>query len=124
MQRSVMVIPAVAALLGCAQSYEPMIDTKGVDEVQYRQDLSECRAYAEQVSPGAEAATSGAAGAVFGAALGAIAGAFGGNAGTGAALGSGIGGVTGAASGGAHGAAGQKQVIDNCLRHRGYAVLR
>ncbi len=124
MRRWVGVVVAIGFVGGCAQSYQPIIDTKGIDEALYQQDLTECRAYAEQVSPGAEAATSGAAGAAFGAALGAIAGAFGGGAGSGAAIGGGVGGVAGAASGGASGAEGQKQILDNCLRHRGYAVLR
>jgi outer membrane lipoprotein SlyB len=112
------------ALASCAQSYEPIVDMKGVDQARYQQDLAECRTYAEKVSPAGEAATRGVIGAGIGAALGAIVGAFGGGAGTGAALGAGVGGAGGAASGGLHGVEGQKQVINNCLRHRGYAVLR
>jgi outer membrane lipoprotein SlyB len=115
---------SVAVLAGCAQSYEPIVDMKGVNQARYQQDLSECRSYAEKVSPAGEAATSGVIGAGIGAALGAIVGVFSGSPGTGAALGAGVGGAGGAASGGLHGAAGQKQVINNCLRHRGYAVLR
>src|SRR5579864_8891414 len=111
---------AAVALGGCAQSYQPIVDMKGVDPAQYQQDLAECRGYAEQVSPGQQAATSGVAGALLGGALGAIAGAFGGSAGSGAALGASIGGVGGAASGGGGGAEEQKRVIDDCLRHRGY----
>ena len=121
------VLPAslvALALASCAQSYEPLIDMKGVDQARYQQDLAECRTYAEKVSPAGEAATGGVIGAGIGAALGAIVGAFSGGAGTGAALGAGVGGAGGAASGGLHGVEGQKQVINNCLRHRGYAVLR
>lgn len=110
-------------LAACAQSYEPIIDMKGVDEAKYRQDLSECRAYAEEVSPAGEAAKSGGIGAALGAALGAIAGAFTGGAGRGAAIGASVGGVGGAASGVGQGVSDQKQVIRNCLRGRGYSVL-
>jgi hypothetical protein len=124
MQRFYVVAAAMLALAGCAGSYEPIIDAKGINEAQYQQDLSECRAYADQVSPGKEAAVSGATGAILGSALGAIAGAFGGSAGTGAAIGASIGGASGAAGGAGGGAEAQQQVIANCLRHRGYAVLR
>lgn len=116
---------AVCLLLaGCAQSYEPIIDRKGVDQARYEQDLAECRQYAEQVSPAGEAAAGGLLGAAFGAALGAVVGAFSGSAGTGAAVGAATGGVTGTAGGAVGGVQGQKQVIDNCLRGRGYSVLR
>ena len=115
---------AAALLAGCAQSYQPIVDMNGVDPARYQQDLAECRHYAEEVSPAGEAVAGGAVGAVLGSALGAVAGAFGGDAGSGAALGAGLGGVSGGASGGLGGAAGQRQVIDNCLAHRGYAVLR
>jgi len=117
---------AVVLSLGvaaCAQSYQPVIDMKGVDEAKYQQDLSECRAYAEQVSPAGQAATSGGIGALLGAALGAIAGAFSGDAGRGAAIGASVGGVGGAASGVGEGVSDQKQIIRNCLRGRGYSVL-
>ena len=124
MRRPIIASSMLLALAGCAQSYEPIIDTKGVDQAQYQQDLAECRTYAEQVSSGQEAAASGLGGALLGGALGAVAGAFGGNAGTGAALGGGVGSVAGAASGGGHAAEDQRQVIANCLRHRGYSVLR
>ena len=110
-------------LASCAQSYQPIIDTKGVDEAKYQQDLSECRAYAEEVSPAGKAATSGGIGALLGAALGAIVGAFSGSAGQGAAIGASVGGVGGAASGVGEGVSDQKQIIRNCLRNRGYAVL-
>jgi len=123
--RPALVVAAVAiALAGCAKSYEPIVDMKGVDAARYQQDLAECRTYAERVSPAGEAATGGLLGAGIGAALGAIVGAFGGGAGGGAAIGASVGGAGGAASGGLHGVEGQKQVINNCLRGRGYSVLR
>jgi outer membrane lipoprotein SlyB len=123
-RRGIAAALAAAALAGCAQTYEPIVDMKGVDQARYQQDLAECRTYAEKVSPAGEAATSGIIGGAIGAALGAIVGAFGGGAGRGAALGAGVGGVAGGATGGLHGVEGQKQVINNCLRGRGYAVLR
>ena len=110
-------------LAACAQSYQPIIDTKGLDQAKYQQDLSECRAYAEQVSPASQATIGAAIGAALGAALGAIAGAFTGDAGTGAALGASVGGVGGGASGAGEGVSDQKQIVNNCLRNRGYAVL-
>lgn len=121
---AIVAVAVAVALAGCAKSYEPIVDMKGVDQARYQQDLSECRAYAERVSPAGEAATGGLLGAGIGAALGAIFGAFGGGAGSGAALGGAVGGAGGAASGGLHGAEGQKQVINSCLRGRGYSVLR
>jgi outer membrane lipoprotein SlyB len=122
--RKLVVLVASIALAGCARSYEPIVDNQGVDEARYQQDLSECRDYAEQVNVGGEAATGTGIGAVLGGALGAVVGAFSGGAGRGAALGAAVGGVTGGAKGTAEGVSGQKQVIANCLRHRGYAVLR
>jgi len=113
----------VVTLTACAGSYEPIVDMKGVDPARYRSDLAECRAYADEVGTGGETARSGFGGALLGSALGAIAGAFGGSAGSGAALGAGIGGVSGTASGAGHGVQRKEQVIDNCLRYRGYAVL-
>lgn len=100
-----------------------MVDMKGVDSARYEQDLTECRAYAEQVSPAREAVVGAGLAAALGAAIGAIAGAFGGSAGSGAATGAAIGGVTGTAAGGAGGVSEQKQIIDRCLAGRGYNVL-
>ena len=94
-----------------------------MEQTKYQQDLSECRTYAEQVSPAGKAATGGGIGAVLGAALGAIAGAFSGDAGTGAALGASVGAVGGTAEGAGQAAGDQKQIINNCLRGRGYSVL-
>jgi hypothetical protein len=122
--RALVLAALLGTLAGCARSYEPIIDSEGVDPARYQQDLEACRGYAEQVSVGGEAAAGTGIGAVFGTALGAIAGAFGGGAGEGAAIGAGLGGVTGAAQGTASGVHGQQQVVANCLRHRGYAVLR
>ncbi len=111
-------------LAGCAHGYEPIIDTRGVDPARYQADLADCRGYAEQVSPAGEAAGGAVVGAAVGAALGAVAGAFGGDAGGGAAVGAALGGTSGTAGGLASGVADQQEVIRNCLRGRGYSVLR
>jgi outer membrane lipoprotein SlyB len=121
--RRVASLALILILAGCAQSYQPVVDTKGVDNAKYQQDLAECRQYAEQVSPAGEAATTGLLGAAGGAALGAIVGAFSGGAGTGAAIGAATGGAVGAGAGGVSGISEQKRIINNCLRGRGYNVL-
>ena len=123
MSRTSAAVATVLVLSGCAASYQPIIDSAGVDQNRYQADLAQCRAFAAQVDPAGQAAAGAAGGAIFGAALGAIAGAFLHNAAVGAALGAALGGTEGVAGGGAHGLVEQKQVIDNCLRHRGYAVL-
>ena len=123
-RRSVLLLGLIS-LAGCAGSYEPIIDRKaGIDEAKYQQDLSECRGYAEQVSPAGDAATSAGIGAVLGAALGAIGGAITGSAGTGAAVGAAVGGAGGIASGIGSGVSSQKDIIRNCLQGRGYSVLQ
>ncbi len=111
------------ALVSCA-SYRPIVDMKGVDAASYERDLAECQKYAEQINPAGEAVAGAIVAALLGAALGAVTGSFYGDAGFGAAYGSAVGGTAGAAAGGASGAAGQVEVIKNCLRGRGYNVLR
>ena len=125
MKRLGMVLVAAFCLAGCAQSYQPVVDTKGVDSARYQQDLYECRQYAEQVSPAGDAAIGGLGAAAGGAALGAITGAIvpGVSAGTGAAVGAATGGVVGVAGGTAKGISDQRSIINNCLRGRGYSVL-
>jgi hypothetical protein len=123
MRRIFIIMLACTTAAGCAQSYQPVVDTKGVDNSKYNQDLAECRQYAEQVNPYERAAMGTAIGALGGAAMGAVTGAVVGNPGAGAAIGAGAGGLTGAAVGGGTGAEQQKKIIDNCLKNRGYAVL-
>lgn len=115
-----------AAVVACAQSYRPVVDMQGVDPARYEADLADCRAYAEQVSPAAEAAGGGLIGALFGAAIGGVVGATTGGYGVGeaAATGAAVGGVSGAGGGALQGARGQRAVIANCLAGRGYRVLR
>ena len=113
----------VAALLcGCAnREHAPggvIVDMKGVDQVQYQKDLSECGVYADQVDASAKVAGSAAGGAVVGGAVGAI---FGG--GHGAAQGAGAGAVVGGAHGVEDTLHERNQVVRTCLRNRGYSVL-
>ena len=109
---------AVLILLISACAHQPIIDRKGVNMVQYQQDLQECRAYADEVALGQKAVGGAAAGAVVGAAIGAAVG----NSNT-AKRAAGAGAVAGASKGTARGAREKRQVINNCLRNRGYAVL-
>jgi hypothetical protein len=110
-------------LLAVACTSDPIIDTRGVDEAQYHNDLAACRQYADQVDIASGAAGGTAVGAAGGAALGAVLGWITGNPGTGAALGAVSGGATGGVSGGGSRAARQDRIVRNCLRERGYAVL-
>jgi len=105
------------ALAGCA-TYQPIVDTKGVDMNQYNADLRECQAYAEQVSPGNHAVAGAVGGAVLGAVIGALIGGR-----QGANYGAGVYGVTGAAAGGAEGAQAQRGIILRCMTGRGYRAL-
>ena len=120
---------ALAALLplflvaACAQSYEPVVDPKGVNMAVYNADLVECRQLAEKVDVGGDAAKSSLIGGVGGAALGAALGAITGSAGIGAAVGATTGVAGGAGSAGLSGAERQKTIINNCLKGRGYRVL-
>ena len=125
MKRLVTLAVAMATLAGCAQTYQPVVDTKGHDSARYQQDLYECRQYAEEVSPAGQAAVGGLGGAAGGAALGAITGALVGgvSAGEGAAFGAATGGAVGVGAGAYRGIDEQQRVIDNCLRGRGYNVL-
>lgn len=125
MKRFLALALATATLAGCAQSYEPVVDTRGHDSARYQADLGECRQYAQRVSPVQDAAVGGLGGAAAGAALGAITGALVGgvSAGSGAALGAATGGAVGIGAGAYSGVNEQQRVIDNCMRGRGYNVL-
>lgn len=100
-------------LIGCAS--KPIVDLKGLDEEQYQQDLKECEAVADQVDTGESTAKGAAFGAVVGGAIGLITG----NPGRGLATG----GITGGAGGANKGDNERGQVVKNCLKNRGYAVL-
>ncbi|KGE03079.1 hypothetical protein HRUBRA_02311 [Pseudohaliea rubra DSM 19751] len=114
-----MVAAAVLALGGCTTTKEIIIDDKGVDMAAYRQDLAECRVYAEQVRTGEKVAKGAASGTVIGGAIGAITG----GSRDSAARGAGVGAVSGAVKGADRGEREEAQVVKQCLRGRGYRVL-
>lgn len=97
---------------------DPIVDTQGVNMARYETDLAQCRAYAEQVDVGADAARGAVGGAVVGGAIGAIVG----NSDT-AARGAGVGAVGGGARGAGRGLREKDQVLRRCLIGRGYRVL-
>ena len=98
-KKAILLITVIAAMSACSSHKSPpggvIVDMKGVDPVQYNADLHECMAYADQVD---------------------TAGKVGGNAAGGAVVGGGARGVE-------QTAAERHQVVANCLRRRGYAVL-
>lgn len=104
-----------------AQTYQPY---QQVGANTYNQDLAECQSYANQVSPVQDAAVGAVGGAAGGAALGAISGALfkGVSVGKGAAIGAAAGGVLGLAGGAYTGTQNQKEVLNNCMRGRGYST--
>lgn len=104
-----------------AQTYQPY--QAGVTR-NYQQDLAECQSYANQVSPVQDAAVGALGGAAVGAGLGALTGAaFSGvSVGKGAAIGAIGGGVLGLAGGAYTGHQNQQDVLNNCMRGRGYST--
>lgn len=114
--RLILSFATILLLAACAQ--QPIIDTKGVNMTTYNKDLRECEAYAEQVQIAGKAAGGAVAGAVVGAVIGAAVG----NSDT-AQRGAGAGAAAGAAKGTGRGVQEKRQVVRNCLRNRGYAVL-
>lgn len=116
-KNSAYVIPLVLILSACA-SDEVIVDTKGVNEQRYQQDLAECEVYSQQVSTGKTIAKRGTRGAVIGGAIGAIVGD-----GSSTAKGAGVGAVAGSARDSREAENKKTQVIQNCLQGRGYKVL-
>jgi len=104
---------------GCTTTKDIIIDDKGVDMAAYRQDLAECRGYAEQVRSGEKVAKGAATGTVIGGAIGAITG----GSRDSAVRGAGVGAVSGAVKGADRGEQEAVQVVKQCLRGRGYRVL-
>jgi uncharacterized protein YcfJ len=109
------------ALTGCAAQQPgraPIVDMKGVDPVQYEEDLAVCKQYAEQVGVAKDTAT----GALVGAAIGGLAGAAADDSDA-AKRAAGVGAVVGGAHGAFSGIEERDRVIRSCLRNRGYVVL-
>jgi outer membrane lipoprotein SlyB len=109
---------AAWALLTAGCTSKPIVDTKGVDQAQYRQDDAECAQLAEQANVGGKAAGNAAAAGVVGGLLGAI---FGNS--TSVARGAGTGAVVGAGKGALEGNDEKETVYKRCMINRGYAVL-
>jgi len=60
------------AITACTTTSEIIIDEKGVDMGLYAKNLTECKAYSEQVTVGKKAAKGAASGAVIGGVIGAV----------------------------------------------------
>lgn len=127
--RSVAAMLVAAGLLsGCVSknyvdTFEPVIDQKGVDAAKYQADLQECRSYAVAQDPANKAAKQALAGALVGAALGAAVGSAYGRAGYGAGVGAAYGTVGGAANGALTGVRAQQMIVTRCMAGRNYKVL-
>jgi uncharacterized protein YcfJ len=112
-----------AGLAGCADTYQPIVDSQGTDRAAYERDLAECRELARRASPAGDVAKGGLVGGAIGAAVGAVVGALTGNVGRAAAIGAAGGATGGILRGGLRGGERQKRIIRRCLRGRGYQVL-
>lgn len=116
MKKIVFLAAVLVVLVGCGRRQGVIVDTKGIDMHQYRQDLFECRQYAQQVQP--KAVKGAVGGAVVGGAIGAVVGGD-----DSVKKGAGVGAITGLARGGAKTRHEKQAVVKNCLRGRGYNVL-
>ena len=129
MKRIIVMAMAAALLAGCGvRTYTPVIDlanSPGKNQGIMEAELAECRALAAQRMSGAQqGAVAGGIGAVIGAGLGAaIYAIVGGDVGEGLAAGAVMGGASGAAHGAAGGVMSQQEIVVNCMRARGYAVV-
>ena len=112
------VLLLVSICAGCTSTDEVIIDPKGVNMVQYEQDLAECRGYASGVRTGEKAVRGATSGAVVGGLIGAAVGNS-----DDAKSGAGVGAVTGGARGVSQGEREKVAVVKRCLRGRGYRVL-
>ena len=66
MHRIALITLAALLTTACASSKRVVVDKQGIDEAQYQQDLTDCRAVADEVSTGRDAAEGAAGGAVIG----------------------------------------------------------
>ena len=136
--RFVLVIGVSALALGaCASAPRPVLypneRLQAVGQTQAEQDIAECRAVAdsagasEGTSDGRRAAGSTVAGGAVGGATGAVGGAILGVPGTGAAVGAATGATAGLLRsmfrGGDGPSAAYRNVVDRCLRERGYEPM-
>jgi len=128
---------AALALGACASGPQPVLypnqQLQAVGQAQAEQDIAECRALAESAgasegtSDARRAAGSTAAGGAVGGATGAVGGAILGAPGTGAAVGAATGATAGLLRsmfrGGSGPSAAYRNVVDRCLRERGYEPM-
>jgi Glycine-zipper domain len=128
---------AALALGGCSSGPRPVLypneQLQVMGQAQAEQDIAECRALAESAgasegtSDARRAAGSTAAGGAMGGATGAVGGAILGRPGTGAAVGAATGATAGLMrsifSGGSGPSAAYRNVVDRCLRERGYEPM-
>lgn len=114
-------------LSGCARNYvdtyQPVIDMKGVDQTAFENDLKECRQYAVNEDPATKAAEGAIAGALVGAALGAAVGSAYGDTDYGVKVGAAEGAASGTVGGAVTGVQAQRAIVSRCLAGRGYNVL-
>ncbi|MGB4100828.1 MAG: hypothetical protein WBK91_02840 [Alphaproteobacteria bacterium] len=123
MLKKIPVLAGVLALMACAETYQPVVDLKGMDGGRYQQDLAECRRLGMQVDAAGDTAVNTLVGAGVGAAMGAALGAIAGSPASGAAMGAAVGGIGTGAGSGVSKVERQKRIIDQCLSRRGYNVL-
>lgn len=130
MKKTMMLFLLVAVMLaGCSgKGHRPLVDyaaSPGKTPDIYEQDLLDCQQYAESVSSGGSTARGAAGGAALGGILSGVVGAIvGGDFGTSVAAGAASGAIGGGVGGAASAAQTQEQIINNCMRGRGYSVLR
>lgn len=121
--KKLVAIAIMMSLVGCAGTgsrFVPIVDGKG-NQSRYQSDLSECQAYADQLTSAADAAV---AGALVGAGIGVLFAVVGGGTGNGFRNSmAGIGALSGAASASGKAETDQRTVISRCLAGRGYSVL-
>jgi uncharacterized protein YcfJ len=111
-----MVFISLPLLISCAN--EPIVDRRGVEEVQYQDDLAECQSYSHQSDTVGETAKAGAIGVAIGASVGAILGDS-----HDAAQGAGVGAVAGGAKGFRKAEHRKEKVLYRCMKSRGYRVF-
>jgi uncharacterized protein YcfJ len=123
---SLLLLLALAACSG--RGHRPIVDfagSPGKTPETYERDLAQCAQYAESIRPGRSAGRGAAGGAVIGGvASGLFGGIVGADVGRSAAAGAAVGGIGGAAGGAASAGRTQEEIINNCMRGRGYSVLR
>jgi len=119
--RKFIAILTMTAVTACstANNITPIIDrAANYDDAKYQRDLSQCRDYANERDPAAEAAVGAVAGALLGFALGATVG--------GSDMGKQTiwtGAVAGGVGGAGNSALSVNDILVRCLKGRGYNVL-